>query len=359
MEIDKTSNDTAQNSQEAQREPEQFRPFFTFTPALPKASPPTIHIDALAKAVEEIIDGKAPIPSSFFKNINSSDEFGIERFIFDRMYHLPDLVDGIVLSHLGDLNYVAQSEKKDSAGNSIKFEHRFLATSNEEALKLYANITNKQAGKWQKIFLACWSLGNDKEQFTYSCNLTELMQKVYPDRATYFGGNEKIEFYGDLKSLELTRFVFSKVIKKSKRKKDPTLSYILPLISITHELRDNSTDKYPEHLTISLRPFDPEPRTEKIYHVGAAVKKKTLELHADDTQLASWIQSRKAQNQGKSYISVGRDFLIKLAGLQKTDASNKTVANKCLLTKLNRLVEKGILIEAPSPNEDTVRLRIR
>ncbi len=339
---------------------EKFKAFFNYSEAS-KGSPQNLHIDLVAKAVEDILAEQEPppMPPAFFKNINQSDEFGIERFIFDRMYHLPDLIEGIELSHLGELKYVAQSEKKDSSGNSIKFEHRFLATSDEEARKLFTNITTKQAGKWQKIFLACWSLGNEKEQFTYSCSLTELMHKAYPERAGYFGGNEKVEFYGDLKSLEQTRFVFSKLIKKPKRKKDPMLSYILPLISVTHELREDSGDKYPERLTISLRPFDPEPRNEKIYHVGAAVKKRTLELHADDTQLASWIQSRKAQNQDKPYVSVDRDFLIKLAGLQKTDASNKTVANKWLLTKLKRLVDKEILIEVPPSIEDTVRLRVR
>jgi hypothetical protein len=340
---------------------EKFKAFFNYTEPQ-GARPQNTHIDLVAKAVEGILseqENPPPIPSVFFKNINQSDEFGIERFIFDRMYHLPDLIEGIELSHLGALKYVAQSEKRDSSGNSIKFEHRFLASSDEEAEKLFTNIATKQAGKWQKIFLACWSLGNEKGQFIYSCSLAELMQKVFPERTAYFGGNEKAEFYGDLKSLEQTRFVFSKLIKKPKRKKDPMLSYNLPLIAVTHELREDSGDKYPERLTISLRPFDPEPHEEKIYHVGAAVKKRTLELHADDTQLASWVQSRKAQNQDKTHISIGRDFLVKLAGLQKTNSSNKTVANKSLLTKLNRLAEKGILIEPPTQIEDTVRLRVR
>ena len=323
---------------------------------------PSLHVDQLTKAIEGILaeqEPPPPMPQAFFKNINQSDEFGIERFIFDRMYHLPDLVDGIELSHLGELKYVAQSEKKDSHGNSIKFEHRFLATSDEEAEKLFTSIATKQTGKWQKIFLACWSLGNEKGQFTYSCSLTDLMHKTYPNRTDYFGGNEKVEFYGDLKSLEQTRFVFSKLIKKPNRKKDPTLSYILPLISVTHELRENTGDKYPEQLTISLRPFDPEPQNEKIYHVGAPIKKRTLELHADDTELASWLQSRKAQNRDNPYVSVDRGFLIKLAGICGTNTQNKTVANKRLITKLQRLQEKGILVDVPLTIEETVRLRVR
>ncbi len=339
----------------------KFKSFFN-SPEQGAGFSHNIPMDLVSKAVEDILaeqENPPPMPTAFFKNINQSNEFGIERFIFDRMYHLPDLIDGMELSPEGDLKYVAQSEKKDSSGNSIKFEHRFMATCEEEAIKLFNNITTKQAGKWQKIFMACWSLGNKKEKFTYSCDLTDLMHETYPERKGYFGGNEKVDFYGDLKSLEQTRFVFSKLIKKPKRKKYPMLSYSLSLISITHELREDTGDKYPEKLTISLRPYDPEPSGEKIYHVGAAVKKRTLELHADDTQLAAWIQSRKSQNQNSPYISVDRDFLIKLAGLKKTDASNKTVANKSLITKLNRLVEKEILVESPTTIGDPTKLRVR
>ena len=185
------------------------------------------------------------------------------------------------------------------------------------------------------------------------------MQIAYPQRGTYFAVNEKAEFYEHIKSIEQTRFVFSKLIKKPKRKKDHTLSYIIPLISITQEIRENESDKYPEQLTISLRPFEPEPQNEKIYHVGAAIKNKTLELHADDTQLAGWIQTRKGQRPEEQFITIDRSFLIKLAGLQKTDSSNKTVANKCLITKLKRLKEKGVLTETPEAIEESTRLRVR
>jgi hypothetical protein len=318
-----------------------------------------LHIDLVTKAVEEILAEKTFIPSSFFKNINPSEEFGIERFVLDRIYHLPALIEEIQLSHLGGTKYVAQSEKRDSSCNSVRFEHRFQATSDEEAEKLFNNMATKQVGIWQKIWFACWLLGNKKGQFTYSCSLTELMHTAYPQRDGYFAVNEKIEFYEHLKSIEQTRFVFSKIIKKPQRKKDPTLSYIIPLISITQEIRENDKDKYPEQLTVSLRPFEPDPQNEKIYHVGAAIKTKTLELHADDTQLAGWIQTRKGQRPEEQFITVDRDFLIKLAGLQKTDISNKTVANKCLVTKLKRLQEKGILTESPQAIEKNLRLRVR
>lgn len=105
--------------------------------------------------------------------------------------------------------------------------------------------------------------------------------------------------------------------------------------------------------------MNPLPNPGKIAFVGAAFKHKTLELHADDTALAAWIQTRKSQRREESAIRVEREFLIQLAGLQKTDISNKTVANKKLILKLNRLVEKGILESAPVFIEKIVSLKIR
>lgn len=338
---------------------EKFKKSIKFTTASENKQPQTLNIVLVAKAVEDILSEKIPISSSLFRNINPSEEFGIERFVLDRIYYLPELIESIQLFHLGGMKYVAQSEKRDPCGNSVRFEHRFQSTCEEEAAKLFNNMRAKQAGIWQKIWFACWLLGNKKGQFTYSCNLSELMHTAYPLRDGYFAVGEKIEFYEHLKSIEQTRFVFSKSMKRRKRKKEQTCSYILPLIAITQEIREYEGDRYPERLTISLRTFDPEPLNEKIYHVGAAIKNKTLELHADDTQLASWIQTRKAQMLNAEFLTLRRDFLIKLAGLTGTDLQNRTVANKRLMVKLQHLQEKGILKEIPHSVNGVVPLRIR
>lgn len=343
----------------SKEEKEKLKKSIEFTAVAENRLPQTLNIDLVARAIEDLLHEKAPIPSSFYKNINPSEEFGIERFVLDRMYYLPNLIEEIRLCHLDGLKYVAQSEQKVSVETTVRFEHRFQATCDEEARKLFNNIANKQAGIWQKIWFACWLLGNNKGKFTYSCSLTELMHIAYPDREGYFAVNEKVEFYEHLKSIEQTQFVFSKPIRKPQRKKDPTISYNIPLISIRNEIHESREDKYPEQLTISLRSFEPEPHNERIYHVGAAIKNKTLELHADDTQLAGWIQTRKGQRPGEAFIKVDRDFLIKLAGLQRTDASNKTVANKNLMAKFKRLQEKGILKEVPKLIEDNLHLWVR
>lgn len=318
----------------------------------------SIPFNEVSKAVETILsEQKDSIPNTFYKGINPEESFGVERFLLDRFYYLPNLLDDTKLTHTSGINYLVSSEQKDRSGNSIKLEHRFQATSEQEAVKLYEKISKRLAGVQQKIWLACWSLGNKLKKFTYTCQLTDLMYLTYPERNGYFSVSDKIEFYEHLKSLEQTRFVFSKPYKKGNRKKELRISYNIPLLSIPFQLGEG--DKYPQQITLSIRSFDPDPVHEKISYVGAEIKHKTLELHADDMQLATWVQTRKAQRQKEEFIEVDLEFLFKLAGLERTAATNKGEAKRLLKKKLERCVEKGFLLSYPQKLNDPISLKVR
>ncbi len=317
-----------------------------------------VYMEQVKQAVEDILSEQKDIIScSFYKSINPEEGFGIERFVLDRVYYLPVLLEDIQLAHISDTNYLIFSEKKDRSGNSIKLEHRFQATSEQEAIKLYKKISTKLTGVQQKIWLACWSLGNRLRKFTYTCQFTDLMHLTYPERNGYFSVSDKMEFYEHLKSLEQTRFVFSKPCKKESRKKELQISYTIPLLTIPVQLGEKF--KYPQQITLSIRSFDPDPINEKIYNVGGEIKHKTLELHADVVQLATWLQTRKSQILKKSFIEVDLNYLFKLAGLEKTAIKNKGEAKRLLKNKLQKCIEKGILLSYPEKLEDPILLKVR
>lgn len=298
------------------------------------------------------------IPQRFYKGIDPDIGFGVERFVLDRMYYLPKLLQDTILTHLSGINYLVSSEQKDSSGNSITLEHRFQATTEEEAKRLYEKISAKLSGVQQKIWLACWRLGNHLKKFTYDCELTDIMKFTYPERNVYFSVADKIDFYEHLKSLEQTRFVLSKPYRKpGNSKKDLRISYTIPLLTIP--VHFGEAERYPQRITLSIRAFDPEPIHEKIAHVGAEIRHKTLELHADDTQLATWLQARGNQRQKNGIIELDLDFLFTLAGLKKTASSNKSEAKKLLRKKLQRYVHKGIILSFPDKLENRVSLKIR
>ena len=115
--------------------------------------------------------------------------------------------------------------------------------------------------------------------------------------------------------------------------------------------------KYPEQLTVSLMNLNVD--VGKMAYVGAAFKNKTLELHPDDTQLATWLQSRKSQRKGESVIQVDLEFLFAQGGLARTALSNTRRAKKLLKNKLQRLQEKGVIRSFPEYLEEIVFLRIR
>ncbi len=146
----------------------------------------TVTHDDIAQAIETILSQqKEVIPSTFYKNIDPSEGFGIERFVLDRVYYLPKLLEDTKLTHTSGITYLVSSEHKDRSGNSVTLEHRFQATNEEEAIKLYEQIASKLAGTQQKIWLACWQLANELKKFNYTCQLTDLMRLAYPERNGY------------------------------------------------------------------------------------------------------------------------------------------------------------------------------
>ena len=232
-----------------------------------------IQINEVAEAIQKILYEQDQIPTPFFKGLDSTQEFGISRFVADKMYHLPTLLGSTILEQIKDGIYLVSAEHKDSSNNSIKLEHRFKATNNEEAEKLYERISSQLAGIQLKIWISCWKLANGKEALLYSffsCFLTELMNITYQERNGNFTTDEKIDFYEHLKSLEQTKFVLSKPQRK-KKKTDETIYRKIEISLLEIGARDEGEyDKYPQQLTICLLKFPPNP--EKIVFVGAAFK---------------------------------------------------------------------------------------
>lgn len=311
----------------------------------------------VAKAVETILsEPDSLFLPALYRNTDPSQEFAVSRWVADKVYHLPTLLGTTNLEPLNPGNYLVSAEQKDSKGNSIKLEHRFKATSDEEAKKVYKEISSQLAGPQQKIWLACWRLGNELGRHTYQCHLTDLMKIAHPDREACFSSDEKLDFFEHLKSLERTKFVFSKPQKKKKNGETVYQKFEIPLLQIPGRIEEEKATS-PDQLTIVLMNLVPNPG--KMAFVGTRIKNRTLELHADDTQLATWIQMRKSQVPTQKHLSVDLGFLFQLAGLERTAESNKSQARKSLRNKLQRLVDKGILVKVPEKLDETVQIPIR
>lgn len=316
-----------------------------------------ISVTEVAQALELIISTQGVIPQKFYKNLDKNDEFNVVRLLADKIYHLQKLLDSLTIIKQGETTtYLLQSEIKDSKDNSIKLEHRLQATTEEEAIKLGKIIKKKLNGIALKVCLGCWAIANEKGNFTFTCPLTALMDRCNPNRNVYFNTEEKAEFYESIRILENTKFVITKFYKKTGRKEQYE-SYELKLLEI-HK-HSGEKDEPPTYLTLSV--FNPNnlPYKEKLAFVGVGVKHKTLELHADDTSLATVIQIRKNQMMHDEYISLTRDLLIEKAGLAKTNKSNKSHANKLLLNKLKRLSDGGIILSLPQKITDVIALKVR
>jgi hypothetical protein len=262
-------------------------------------------VDAILSSSNELV------PEDFYKSVKPSEEFGISRFVVDRFYHLPQLLSEPTLTRQPNTTtYIVSSKTNDSSGNGICLEHRFQASSPEEATKLAKLIIKRLQGVQHKIWLATWRLANELKKYTYTCALTELMRLCYPERNAYFQTKEKIEFYEHLKSLENTKIVFTRKRKKSPRSKTEVEDFIeIRALEIAKGTR-KPDEKYPESITLTVL-NTASLQNEKMAFVGAGYKHRTLELHADDTLLAQVIQTRKNQMQQSKHLKLDREYLIR------------------------------------------------
>jgi hypothetical protein len=322
----------------------------------------TASVDEVQQAIEAILARKpTSIEEGFYKTIDSKEEFGISRFVADRVYHMPQLLKNIELKRQRGTNtYILQSEQKDSSGSSIRLEHRILASCPEEATKISEIVVKRLQGVQNKIWMAAWQLANQLARFTYTCELTKLMKLCYPERDAHFNSAEKIEFYEHLRGLENTKIIFKRKRKKSSRSKNKSkeeyIEYEIRLLEIHGKIAAH--DCYPNEITLTIL-NSAAFQEEKTAFLGTAIKNKTLELHSDDVSLALWVQTRKSQRMNENFIKLERDSLYRLAGLQKTSETNRSHANKLLLVKLRRLLDKGIIVSVPEKIEKIVVLQIR
>ena len=294
----------------------------------------TSTIDQVAETIGNLIHEIEEIPSDFYKTVDSKEEFGISRVVADKIYNLPRILENAHLVRQGETTtYIIQAEGRDSYGNSIRLEHRLQATSPQEAAKIAQIVLKRLKGIQLKIWVACWKMANTKEKLTFSCRLTDLMKYSNPLRNAHFNSAEKLEFYEHLRSLENTKFVYTKSYKV--RGKDKVESYEIRLLEI-HRRSGDKNEETPQELTMTVLNA-PALQKQKTTFVGVGVKNKTLELHADDSMLASIIQTRKNQNMKAFHLKFERGSLMELAGLSKTNETKKDRANKLLLEKLLRL----------------------
>lgn len=316
-----------------------------------------ITIQQVSKTIELILENEIKeIPEAFYKKINSQEEFAIDRVVADKMYNLPRLLENPVLIHQGEMTYIIQAEIKDSYGNSLKLEHRLLSTSPEEADKIARLVLKRLKGIQIKIWMACWKMANSKGRYTYTCRLSELMHYCNPLREAHYNSEERLEFYEHLRSLENTKFVFTKSIPKTS-KKNKSESFELRLLEI-HRHSGYEGDKYPEEITMTILNTVAFQK-QKTCFVGVGIKNRTMELHADDALLSSIIQTRKNQQMKANHLKFERDSLMNIAGLEKTNKGNSTQANKQLLGKLERLKAKGIIIDHPKRIKNLISLKVR
>jgi hypothetical protein len=303
-------------------------------------------------------------PESLFKTLQP-DEFGISRLMADPLNNVPKMLEKFSAPRcIKDNIYIIQAECENSLGDKITLDYRYRASAQDEAIRQAQEFIQRINGRQKKVFEACWAMANDKsKRGIIDCDLTDLMSLIKPNRnKDSFSAEEKFEFFQDLLDLAATQLTLAKKIKQPKRKKDKIDKFLMPFITI-HKTSDynmislQATEKYPNQILFSVL-HNPLYEQETMYNVGAGIKRKTLEVHHEDIQLAEYIQIRKSQKMTNKFITfTDRMELLRLSRLSGIQHSG--MANRKLLQKLERLKEKGIIINYPNKVTFPFHIKIR
>jgi hypothetical protein len=285
-----------------------------------------------------------------FHNVDTSQEFGVVRFIADQMNHLPSLLEEASVDKIGPNEYIIKAKKDlDSDGiRTLIFSHPLTAQTDESAREIAEMIKGKLLGIRHKMWQACWLYANEVKETQFSASVHDLMKACYPERSAKFSSKEKENFYEELRLLRFAEFTL-RGETALRNGKSVEYKYNIPILRVGGSVGEIGViDGPPDKVFIDLCAITPPPIKEKMRFVAARIKRRTLELHAQDCPIAFHLQLRKNQILGGSEESGNHaDFkiehLVITSGLQKTYQINPTVGIKRLLEKISRAQDKGII----------------
>jgi hypothetical protein len=302
--------------------------------------------------------GLAKKPLTVYRNIERQSEIGICQLIADQMYHLADLLNGceIQRERKGSQFYIKAS--KEVANGELRFTYPFTAPDIDSARKLAQEIQERLLGLGKKMWLACWTIGNDLNQQTFSVPLNKIMAASFPARKSKFSDDERREFLEELKLLRIPQFT---LIRRSKTKGKVVESKCH--ISILQIVAEKGEQSYsPSDIMVNLLSIAPIPlKNEKRQFVGVPVKRNTLIAGSRETNFELFLQTRKHQDRARKknppkFYDFRRSQLILEAGYQGTEVKNPRMANKRLKNRLEECRKKQQLSSYPDKIGEIVRI---
>lgn len=277
------------------------------------------------------------IKQSLFKGVNYPEEIGVSRLLWDRIYHLPKLLEKLELIHIGHNSFQLRAEENTSAG-VVGLEYFFEASNDEEASKIASIFKCKIVGVGEHLLLACWDFANHKASWIFEVNTIDLFRKCYPLRKAHPNGEERKDFFNLIRLLERTKLFLTR-----EKKKKVSVTYELPILQIYSFERSLTLNGWPRRLKLQVIPsavFE-----DKMTFLAAPISKSTLDLDIHYIHLANMIQIRRAQCNAAESISFSLGDLLIGARLVNTANIRLTEAKKLLFSKLVRIKSLGIITD--------------
>lgn len=299
--------------------------------------------------------------NKLFREVDHEKNFGISRIETDPLIRLPDLLDSMKALRIGENEFKARGEVKNSKGLNVILEFEFRATSQEDADVIITAYKKMMIKRGLQVFLAYWKTANEQGRACFECSISEVMnQCASKNRKSYFNNEERTEFWAITRSLASTKLKLEWPARKSpgrprKRKDGNRISMVewveQPLIQIFGGGRELG-EECPVRISVTLLSKESAERR----FVPSIYTNETLRLHPSDTYFAVYIQSRATQRgNGTKKLSFDWDFAFRVANVEGTARANRRAAKAKVRKKLGTF-RKEAIIEDWSESPATVHI---
>lgn len=300
---------------------------------------------------EKKISKRKPL---FNKHLRQQEDFGITKAVMDRLVYLPDLLKEAKLKRVAedsDHYFISSDFSSSSKSEPIGLEYHFIASCQDSAEQIFEIYKDEMGKEALKVLLGFWIEANALGMFDFTSEIVKIIGHISDsNRNSYFSVKEKKRFWSLVKLLENTKLTLRIPYKGKKGNKEKlvVIEHRLIEISARDAEKNEEGEGYPNKIKVTV--LNPEEFKEKA-QLATAIANGTAQLPPQDIMLALTVQTRASQVREFSESQFDEEYLIKKAHLDKTKASNPSVAKKRLHQKLDKIRERGCIKEWSKKND--------
>jgi hypothetical protein len=300
---------------------------------------------SIRRLLEQSLPDKDDNAKNELYNVNSN-EYGISRLITDRLYSLFNKIykDSINMekpkNELGTYKIIVPLEDSSNRKKQYGIEYTFEASSEANAWDIVNLWSDSMKTNALKTLHAYWAYAKKRGNLKFESYLSEIIKVTSKkDRTSHISSEEKDKFWQSTMLLERTKLTITvgKTVKA------------FPLLQILKRTMGGKIDnkieeKFPLSIEVNVLDVDTIESTFNIKpYIPSGFCDPIPELPQNMVLLITLLEIRRNQRRNHKESEWDEGWIISSTHLEKTFASNPSVARKRVKEILNGYQELGII----------------